>query len=451
MCKSALFFTQSYTLPVNECLSSYTYMSGRGGAHHWGGGPMLLFFPPLLRLVFIFMAQWEEVSGKEKKISSCINMHTLHFSFRRAVIDTNFHFSSALFSFRSQSHLVFFVYIHIFVMFLLEKENRSVHAAIQRILSGEHKVTGTIVRDFDGCEYHIFVGVQGGEGLEGALGPATSEEEKAHSDDGAQKIEEGQTLVKISLRHTTPFAELNTHNNFDDVLSSITPVQLQPYFVRNAYAESSGNFVASIVIPTGTVEGSLQGALQYASQLRIWSFLPAFARQCELFLADPGAVKPLQLHYRADEMMVVYTHRGSFFVSIELVTASKDEALLVRHFLQTMADVRKDNRCLTTSPAFSFEQGAAPDAVALATGCRSKGRNLNLFWCSFQLFKWQMQPPAHLINTVMHLVNFRSTLFYHIHASRVYMHSVMRKRVNAGLEWLSKARTKVASNTTKLN
>ncbi|KEG10929.1 ARP2/3 complex subunit [Trypanosoma grayi] len=320
-------------------------------------------------------------------------------------------------------------------MLLLEKVHPSIQAAVDRVLAGANKTPTTVVRDFDGCEYHIRVERQQ------AAAAAAGEGEGDGNSAGGQADQQCCASVTVALRHTTPFNELDAHHNFDEVLSTLFPPPLRKFLKSDTFGRSSGEFVVEIRIPAAASERTRCEALQAAGQLRIWSYIPVFARQCEVYLTRPELVKPMLLHYHAGEEMLLFSHKGSFLVLVALRVASKDEAVFTRHFLQTMMDAKKLQREISAAPAFAFDHGKVPDSMpkGMPVAC---GSDPCVFWCSFQLFRRQMEPMEHLVETVTQLVNFRSTLAYHIHAGRTYMHSMMRKRVEMSLQVLNRAKTK---------
>ncbi|RNF18213.1 ARP2/3 complex subunit [Trypanosoma conorhini] len=306
-------------------------------------------------------------------------------------------------------------------MYLLERAHPSVRAAVDRVLCGENKTPHTVVRDFDGCEYHIQV------------------DWEAESGAGATPQ---RAAVTVALRHSTPFKELNALRNFEDVLPTLFPADLRRFLRGNAHARSDGGFVAEVHVPADAAAPLRQAALQSAAQLRIWSYVPVFAGQHALYAARPEApLRPVVLHYHAAEEMVLFSNRGNFIVAVALRPASKDEAVFTRHFLQAMMDAKKLQREISAAPAFVFDHGKPPAAFPEDLALPSL-TDPDVFWCSFQLFRRQMEPGEHLVETVTQLVNFRSTLAYHIHAGRTYMHALMRKRVESSMQVLNRAKTK---------
>ncbi|ESL12147.1 ARP2/3 complex subunit [Trypanosoma rangeli SC58] len=317
-------------------------------------------------------------------------------------------------------------------MYLLERVHPSVQAAVDRVLSGANKTPHTVVRDFDACEYHIQVewAESGGGAGEKAGGDATPHSEAQNA------------AVTVALRHATPFKELDAHRNFDSVLPTLFPSAVRSFVRGGAYTRSDGGFVAEVHVPASTPAPLRQVALHSAAQLRVWSYVPVFAGQYELYVSRPEALlRPVVLHYHAGEEMVLFSSRGNFVVAIALPSASKDEAVFTRHFLQSMMDAKKLQREISAAPAFVFDHGKPPVSFPENLDLPSL-TDANVFWCSFQLFRWQMEPGEHLVETVTQLVNFRSTLAYHIHACRTYMHALMRKRVEASTQVLNRAKTK---------
>ncbi|KAF5223882.1 Arp2/3 complex 34 kD subunit p34-Arc [Trypanosoma cruzi] len=332
---------------------------------------------------------------------------------------------------------LFFSSVHVAVecasMYLLERVHPSIQAAVDRILTGANKTPDAVVRDFDGCEYHIHV--------EWKASRINEKEEEIGTHPASQR-EAHFAAVTIALRHSTPFKELNAHRNFDDVFPTLFSTATRKFVMNDANSRSDGAFVAEVRIPAGVAATVRNEALQSAAQLRIWSYIPVFARQCELFLSQPETpLKPVVLHYHTEEAMVLFSSKGNFIVAIALRSASKDEAVFTRHFLQAMMDAKKLQREISAAPAFVFDHGKPPASLPGNLSVSSL-TDANVFWCSFQLFRRHMEPKEHLIEAVTQLVNFRSTLAYHIHAGRTYMHALMRKRVESSMQVLNRAKTK---------
>ncbi|KAH9598458.1 Actin-related protein 2/3 complex subunit 2 [Trypanosoma melophagium] len=329
-------------------------------------------------------------------------------------------------------------------MHLLEKIHPSIEATVDRIISGANKTPTSVVRDFDGCEYYIQVQLQN------PSSSPTVETKKESTDsngDGNTHIAISTPLaaaITIALQHSTPFKELNIHSNFDEVLPLLFPSALRKFVKPHAHNRSDGKFIAEVHLPATLSAETRTAALRAASQLRIWSYIPVFSHQCDVYCQSPETVKPVVLHHHTGEEMLLYSHRGNFIVVIALRAASKDDAVFMRHFLQAMMDAKKLQREISAAPAFVFEYGKPPESIPNNLSLLSTsevGGNSNVFWCSFQLFRRQMEPMEHLVETVTQLVNFRSTLAYHIHAGRTYMHGMMRKRVESSLQVLNRAKT----------
>ncbi|ORC86914.1 ARP2/3 complex subunit [Trypanosoma theileri] len=344
-------------------------------------------------------------------------------------------------------------------MHLLEKIHPSIEAAVDRIISGANKTSHTVIRDFDGCEYHLEVQLQNPSSSTTTTTTTTTTETSTDSNGNGNihiSTSPPTATITISLQHSTPFKELNVHSNFDEVLPLLFPPELRKFLKPNAYHRSSGKFIAEMHLPATLSAETRTAALQAAAQLRIWSYIPVFSHQCEVYCRSPEEVKPLVLHYHTGEEMFLYSHRGNFLVVIALRAASKDDAVFMRHFLQAMMDAKKLQREISAAPAFVFDYGKPPESIPSSLSLSSTVANnhninsnsnsnsekhSNIFWCSFQLFRRQMEPMGHLVETVTQLVNFRSTLAYHIHAGRTYMHGMMRKRVETSLQVLNRAKT----------
>ncbi|KAG8348391.1 putative ARP2/3 complex subunit [Trypanosoma vivax] len=329
------------------------------------------------------------------------------------------------------------------IFLFLEKVHPSIEATVDRILRGENRCPKAIVRDFDGSQYHILVDL----GVRKDCNERRCEDTIAGSEsngDGAVSAESlaCKAAITVAVRHFTPLEELNAHGNFYDVLPTLFPPTVRGFIQTSVSSDDAG---APVVfhIPAGVADATLREALQVVGSVRVWSFAPVFLKQCELFLSDPASVRPLVLHYHPGEEMVLFSYSDNFTISVSMRASSKDEALLMRHFLQSMADARRISKELAGTPTFAFEQGTVPDELRAVGAPVSNVANEDHFWCSFQLFRQQMEAPSNLIDTVTRLVNFRNFVSYHISAGRTFMHGMMRKRVEASLQVLNKAKTHI--------
>ena len=150
-------------------------------------------------------------------------------------------------------------------------------------------------------------------------------------------------------------------------------------------------------------------------------------------------MQPLRIPYLQGESMYLFQTKGNFLCCISLNSTGRDDLVFLRNFLQTFQDAKKLEKSISGAPAFVFSNGKAP--IDMPKGLAAEPEQENIFWCSFQLFKLQMEKPNRVLETATQLVNFRSIVLYHIHCCRTYMHSIMRKRVETNVQIINRART----------
>lgn len=314
-------------------------------------------------------------------------------------------------------------------MLLLESIHPALINAIKRMLSGENVVPSSAVREFDGCEFFIDV-------------------EPAKNNDGSRmsdlddEIPGCRYTISITLKHVVPLKILNAFGNFQAVVTAFFPPETILKFGQ-LDSTTQGTTVVVVLpgssIKLGDVSTPRDSVIALASQLRVFSYIPIFKHQFETYIANPEKVQPLRLPYHAGESMYLYQSKGNFLCVIVLNITGKDELTFLRNFLQTFVDAKKLEKAISGAPAFAFSNGKAP--IDMPKGLAGEPEMDNVFWCSFQLFKLQMEKPNRVQETVMQLLNFRSVVMYHIHCCRTYMHSIMRKRVETSVQIINRART----------
>ena len=305
-------------------------------------------------------------------------------------------------------------------MLLLEALHPALLNAIRRILSRENAVLTTAVRDFDGCELLISVDQAP------LAADATLEEEAAAA--------AAPCTATISLKHSVPRKVLDTFGNYETVIQAL--------FAGSGSGSWSLDFPKTgpiIVAVTVREPQNQEDLLGKVSQLRALSYLPIFRSQFDTYLTNPDKMQPLRIPYHQGESMYLFQTKGNFLCCISLNITGRDDLVFLRNFLQTFQDAKKLEKSISGAPAFVFSNGKAP--IDMPKGLAAEPEQENIFWCSFQLFKLQMEKPNRVLETATQLVNFRSIVLYHIHCCRTYMHSIMRKRVETNVQIINRART----------
>jgi actin related protein 2/3 complex subunit 2 len=311
-------------------------------------------------------------------------------------------------------------------MLLIESLHPALLNAVKRILSRENAVLTTAVRDFDGCELLISV--------DQAPLPANA----TLQDEAAAAA--AACSVVIKLKHVVSRKILDSFGNFESVITSL----LTP-----GAATGSGGASLNVAFPPAgptivnvTVsDGRNEDLLAKISQLRALSYVPIFKHVFELFLAGTAdKITPVRIPYHAGESLYLYQTKGTNLICcISLNISGRDELVFLRNFLQTFQDAKKLEKSISGAPAFVFSNGKAP--IDMPKGLAGEAETEHVFWCSFQLFKLQMERPQRVMETVTQLVNFRNIVLYHIHCCRSYMHGIMRKRVEASVQVINRAKT----------
>lgn len=306
-------------------------------------------------------------------------------------------------------------------MLLLESTHPALLNAIKRILSRENAVLATAVKDFDGCELLVTV-----DQVPLAADATLAEEAAAAA---------APCSVVIQLKHSVPKRILDTFGNFDAVVSALLGPASAAFTV--AFPAAGGIAVAVTVMEPQAQEA----LLLRISQLRALSYIPIFKHQFDLFVGGQAEkMQPIRIPYHSGESLYLYQTKGTNFVCcVSLNISGRDELVFLRNFLQTFQDAKKLEKSISGAPAFVFSNGKAP--IDMPKGLAAEPETESVFWCSFQLFKLQMEKPQRVLETATQLVNFRNIVLYHIHCCRTYMHSIMRKRVETNVQIINRAKT----------
>jgi actin related protein 2/3 complex subunit 2 len=146
-----------------------------------------------------------------------------------------------------------------------------------------------------------------------------------------------------------------------------------------------------------------------------------------------GSLKPMIINYREKESIYLYplADRVLVFYSIDFLDDT-DRAIAVV-FLQEFQEAQ---RRIQNAPAVSFSKDA-PGQLKAVPGFKEAPSCVG--YVMFTVFKLHVDKPAKVTNAAMLLQGFRPYLHYHIKASKTYLQSRMRARVELLLKVLNRA------------
>ena len=132
-----------------------------------------------------------------------------------------------------------------------------------------------------------------------------------------------------------------------------------------------------------------------------------------------------------DRVVVVYV----------MAFEDKTDRQIARVFLQEFADVVKKTR--SGAPPMSYSPKDAPKELApFDKSTYRVDAAVAAGFISFPIFRAHVVNEAKMKKTLLLLNGFQTYLYYHIKATKMYMHMSMRKRVRESLEVLRKAKPK---------
>jgi len=160
-------------------------------------------------------------------------------------------------------------------------------------------------------------------------------------------------------------------------------------------------------------------------------------------LEKDGKPELITIEYRDDEAIYLKKiDKESGFVIFSVSFKDPDDIIFAKVFLQEFQDARKQ---LKGVPAVTYSQKEAPLELK---GVPSAEKNLNNGFVSFVLFKNHVD-VRNREKTINNIQTFRNYLHYHIKCSKGYMHQRMRKRVEALLQVLNRAKMEVGEKEKK--
>jgi actin related protein 2/3 complex subunit 2 len=297
------------------------------------------------------------------------------------------------------------------MLIFVELVHPAVVEAVRRMVSGESDVGDCIIREFDGCEYHIAIG-----------------------EDGAS--------ISVSMRHMAPRSFFTKHcaAELAEVLSRHFPDGDAGGAVANA--KPLPGMVVTVVVPLDAEDpASVIASPRFlkAAQLRVTCLVAPFAACFTKFLAGDHDFA-LRVPFREAESFYLYAAKGNFTATMSFLVPNRDDQMYVRNFLYEMAEAKKHDRSTAAGPGFLFRQAEAPP-MPKEIGVAEADGDENIFWCSFILSTKHMAPAAKAEDTVRQLANFHQFVMLHMQCTRSMMHAKMRDRVKTSLQVLNRAKT----------
>ncbi|KAJ3415582.1 hypothetical protein HDV05_004633 [Chytridiales sp. JEL 0842] len=160
-------------------------------------------------------------------------------------------------------------------------------------------------------------------------------------------------------------------------------------------------------------------------------FETAFAAQTE------GRTTPLMaVHYREGEVIYIQGHEDRVTVIFSTTFKEETDRIVGKVFLQEFVDARRQPS-IQNAPQVLYSARDPPLELRGVSGLQDSE---SVGYVTFVLFPRHFTPGATREETISRIQLFRDYLHYHIKASKSYMHSRMRARVESFLKVLNRAK-----------
>lgn len=327
----------------------------------------------------------------------------------------------------------------------IELEHPALIETIRRILTQENAVPTASVRDFDGNEYHVKVDLK-----------TQMENETTKlmlsTDDNGKLYKGGSVTVEIAHSLSAAFLEKCGAKPF------LVKV-LQRHFAHDTgcFLVGSSGDKATVTVRLDTSDLTVDAVITHptirkAAQLRLLVVLGPYLMQFDKFLISKNAGQDLpflELPFSRnaggganEARMFLYSANANFISLLYLRVPHVDERIFVRTFLHEMQGLSGDaKKGLAGSVGMSYVAGAlAPSLPANAPG--APAATDDCFYVTFVVSKRHMDPIDVAERVVRQIIDFRAFLSYHVGCCKSNLHAAMRKRAEASLLVIARAKTK---------
>eukprot|EP00009_Paramoeba_aestuarina_P008018 CAMPEP_0201517958 /NCGR_PEP_ID=MMETSP0161_2-20130828/8913_1 /ASSEMBLY_ACC=CAM_ASM_000251 /TAXON_ID=180227 /ORGANISM="Neoparamoeba aestuarina, Strain SoJaBio B1-5/56/2" /LENGTH=330 /DNA_ID=CAMNT_0047915599 /DNA_START=53 /DNA_END=1045 /DNA_ORIENTATION=+ len=281
-------------------------------------------------------------------------------------------------------------------MILLEVHNRIIEQAIRSQIEAEEakrEALEIICADFDGVQYHIF----------------TSPDKSS---------------VSVSLQWGCA----------DQLLANGGREDLQKIYGSYLVSPEANYHVTLTLNMNGLPSGKERDELPMKfAMLKRHLFGAPFAK-CFAAIQSKGAQQPIAIDYRyGSETVHLIPGKEGLTVIFVVGFESQGDQVLSKIFLQEFSEAR---RAVRGAPAVRFAEREPPLELQ---NLGVQGGEGNVSYVSFVLFDHHMN-DRNAAKTISTIQTFRNYLHFHLKCSKAYMHARMRKRVDALLQVLNRAR-----------
>jgi len=179
--------------------------------------------------------------------------------------------------------------------------------------------------------------------------------------------------------------------------------------------------------------------LQQAAELKRIVMCAPFERCFEALAKDSaGSLKPMVLKYRAKETIYLAPTADRVLVFFSIDFLNETDRAIAAVFLQEFQAAQRSNQA---APAVVFSRDA-PGQLKSVPGFKEDVSCVG--YAMFTIFKMHVDKPEKIKNAATLLTNFRSYILYHVKASKTYLQSRMRMRVELMLKVLNRANPEAA-------
>jgi len=278
-------------------------------------------------------------------------------------------------------------------MILLENYNRIIVETLQsRLESDKKEVLDVVLADFDGVKMHI---------------------------SNVNPDQKNIVTVSISWRCISTLLK----NGGSEDLKAIYGNLLQ--------SSPEKGYDVSLQFDIDNIPGDKQKFIETVSLLKRHLMAAPFKRTFQAVLSGSASSNVISIDYRDDESIYIKGGQDAVTVIFSINFKDPSDQVLARVFLQEFSDAR---RSLNSAPAVTFRTREPPEELKGVPGVKpeeTKG------FVVFVLFKNHLQNAERTINNIQ---TFRNYLHYHIKCSKAFLHTCMRARVDALLQFLNRAK-----------
>jgi actin related protein 2/3 complex subunit 2 len=187
-----------------------------------------------------------------------------------------------------------------------------------------------------------------------------------------------------------------------------------------------------------SVKGNAK-VIQQAAELKRIVMCSPFERCFEALSKDQaGSLKPMVIKYRAKETIYLAPTADRVLVFFSIDFMNETDRAIATVFLQEFQAAQRSNQA---APAVVFSKDA-PGQLKSVAGFKEDVSCVG--YAMFTIFKMHVDKAEKIKNAATLLASFRTYILYHVKASKTYLQSRMRMRVELMLKVMNRANPEAA-------